>query len=216
MRRKRLEILLSSLKANPEPKLRFEEYGLDPTSASTVLHVATSMGDIEGRDVIDLGCGTGILSIGAAIIGAKRVVGIDIDDGSVKVALENMKSLSVKVEFISGSIECIGPSFDTTVMNPPFGSWRRGLDLKFLAKALAISNVVYSIHKASDKGDAFLRRKLMDMGGEMKRLGGIEIRIPRLFEFHKKAKYKVDAAFYRIVRLASLKRDSLPATQLIT
>ncbi len=216
MRRKRLEIILSSLKANPEPKLRFEEYSLDPTSASTVLHVATSLGDIEGRDVIDLGCGTGILSIGAAILGAKRVVGIDIDEDSLKVALENTKSLSVKVEFISGTIECIGPSFDTTVMNPPFGSWRRGLDVQFLAKALAISNVVYSIHKASDKGDSFLRKKLEDMGGEMKRLGELEIRIPRLFGFHKKAKYEVAAAFYRIVRLASLRRDSLPATHLIT
>jgi putative methylase len=216
VKRKRLEILLSSLKAIPEPKLRFEEYGLDPTSASTVLHIATSMDDIEGRDVIDLGCGTGILSIGAAIMGAKRVVGIDIDEDSVKVALENMKSLGVKIEFISGSIECIEPQFDTTVMNPPFGSWRRGLDIKFLAKALAISNVVYSIHKANYKSDAFLRRKLEDMGGEMKRLGGIEIRIPRLFRFHKKAQYKVDAALYRIVRLASLLRDNLPTAHLTT
>jgi putative methylase len=213
VRRKHLEILLSSLKGNPEPKLRYEEYSLDSTSASTVLHLAFSMRDIEGKDVIDLGCGTGILSLGAAVIGARRVVGIDIDEVSVRVALGNMNSLGVSIELITGTIDCIRPSFDTTIMNPPFGSWKRGLDLKFLAKALEISNVVYTIHKASDKSDAFLRKKTEDMGGEIKKLGRIEIMIPRLFKFHQKTRYKVDASLYRITRRTSLKRDSFPSTQ---
>lgn len=216
MRRKHLEILLSALKTNPEPKLRYEEYGLDPTSASTVLHLAFSMRDIEGKDVIDLGCGNGILSIGAAVIGARRVVGIDIDEDSIGIAIGNMKSLGVRVDLIAGTIECIRPSFDTTIMNPPFGSWKRGLDLKFLAKALGISNIVYSIHKASDKGDIFLRKKTEEMGGEVRKLGGIKIIIPRLFKFHQKARYKVEASLYRITRLTSPQRDSSPATRAIT
>lgn len=215
MRRKHLEILLSTLKANPEPKLQYEEYSLDPISASTLLHLAFSMRDIEGKWVVDLGCGNGILSIGAALIGAKRIVGIDVDGDSIRVALENMKSLGVAVELIAGSIECMRPSFDTTIMNPPFGSWKRGLDVKFLAKAFEISRVVYTVHKANDRSDIFLQKKTKDMGGEIRKLGTLEIMIPRLFKFHRKTRYKVHASLYRITRLTSLEKDRFPATQLI-
>jgi putative methylase len=215
VRRKHLEILLSSLKPNPEPKLRYEEYSLDPISASTVLHLASSMRDVEGKYVVDLGCGSGILSIGAAVIGAKHVVGIDIDEGSIRVALGNMKRLGVRVELITGSIECMRPPFDTTIMNPPFGSWKRGLDVQFLTKALGISRVVYTIHKANEKSDTFLRKKIKAMGGEIRKLGRLEITIPRLFNFHQKVRYKVIASLYRITRQTNLERDNFSTTHLI-
>jgi len=206
-------MLLSSLKPNPEPKLRYEEYSLDPISASTVLHLAFSMKDIEEKYVVDLGCGSGILSIGAALIGARRIVGIDIDEDSIRVAQVNIKSLGVRVELIAGSIECVRPSFDTTVMNPPFGSWKRGLDIQFLTKAIGISRVVYTIHKANEKSDVFLRKKIKDIGGDIRKLGRLEITIPRLFKFHQKARYKVIATLYRITRQPKkLETDSFPAT----
>ncbi len=41
-------------------------------------------------EVLDVGCGTGILSIIAAKLGAKNVEAIDIDEVAVKVALENV------------------------------------------------------------------------------------------------------------------------------
>jgi len=43
----------------------------------------------EGNKVIDVGCGTGILSIIAARLGAAHVEAVDIDDVAVRVALEN-------------------------------------------------------------------------------------------------------------------------------
>jgi len=215
VRRKHLEILLSSLKPNPEPKLQYEEYSLDPVSASTVLHLASSMRDVEGKLVVDLGCGNGILSIGASAIGAKRVVGVDIDEGSIRIALVNMKSVGARVELIAGSIDCLRPSFDTTIMNPPFGSWKKGLDIEFLAKALGISLVVYSIHKASEKSELFLRKKAKEMGGEIRKLGALEITIPHLFKFHQKAKYRVSASLYRTTKKTNLGSDSLPTTHQI-
>lgn len=42
-------------------------------------------------DVLDIGCGSGILGIAAAKLGAKKVVGVDIDDNAVKVAKENVE-----------------------------------------------------------------------------------------------------------------------------
>lgn len=43
-----------------------------------------------GERVIDVGTGSGILAIGAALLGAKEVLAIDIDPTAVKVARENV------------------------------------------------------------------------------------------------------------------------------
>ncbi|MBR1752830.1 MAG: 50S ribosomal protein L11 methyltransferase [Ruminococcus sp.] len=44
-----------------------------------------------GFKVLDLGCGSGILSIAAARLGAQRIVSVDIDLNSVKIANENFE-----------------------------------------------------------------------------------------------------------------------------
>ena len=44
---------------------------------------------IQGRDVLDLGCGSGILSIAALCLGARRAAAVDIDPKAVDVAYEN-------------------------------------------------------------------------------------------------------------------------------
>lgn len=43
----------------------------------------------EGARLLDLGCGTGILSIGALHLGAKSAVAVDIEDNAVAAAIEN-------------------------------------------------------------------------------------------------------------------------------
>lgn len=44
-----------------------------------------------GESIIDAGCGSGILSIAAAKMGAKKITAFDIDETAVKVAWENVK-----------------------------------------------------------------------------------------------------------------------------
>ena len=51
---------------------------------------------------IDVGCGSGILSIAAIKLGAKQVLGVDIDAGSVKNARENADANNIGEEFILG------------------------------------------------------------------------------------------------------------------
>ena len=46
--------------------------------------------ELPGKTVIDVGTGSGILAIGAALLGAKDVLAIDIDPMAVKVAKENI------------------------------------------------------------------------------------------------------------------------------
>jgi ribosomal protein L11 methyltransferase len=52
--------------------------------------------------VIDVGCGSGILSIAAIKLGASMVLGVDIDAGSVKNSRENADANQVGSEFILG------------------------------------------------------------------------------------------------------------------
>ena len=65
----------------------------------TGLHETTSLSaDLlesyinEGDKVLDVGCGTGILSILASKLGASEVLGIDIDDEAVAASIENSEA----------------------------------------------------------------------------------------------------------------------------
>ena len=60
----------------------------------------------ENSGFLDVGSGSGILSIAAALLGANKVVGVDIDPVAVKVANENAEINSVldKTEFLVGDL----------------------------------------------------------------------------------------------------------------
>ena len=49
----------------------------------------------DGDDMIDLGCGSGILSIGALLLGAKEALAVDIDPIAEKIAYENAAMNSI-------------------------------------------------------------------------------------------------------------------------
>lgn len=79
---------------------------LDPGMAfGTGSHATTRMCldslDVEGKDVIDVGCGSGILGIASKICGAKSVYMCDIDETAVEFAKRNAELNGVQTE-----IEC--------------------------------------------------------------------------------------------------------------
>ncbi len=49
-----------------------------------------------GEEIIDVGTGSGILAIGAALLGASRVLAVDIDPDAVRVAAENVRKNHVE------------------------------------------------------------------------------------------------------------------------
>ena len=59
-----------------------------------------------GDDVIDVGTGSGILAIGAARLGAGKVLAIDIDEDAVRVARENIErnGLSSVIDAVTGNL----------------------------------------------------------------------------------------------------------------
>jgi len=204
LRKKHLEIILSQLSPHPKPKLRWETYTLDAGSAAEIAYIAGRVNDdVHAKSVIDLGCGTGILAISSSLLRADFVVGVDIDKDAIKVAKENAETVGAEVEFILGDLNCVAGNFDTAIMNPPFGSWRRGADVKFLKKALEISSVVYSLHKRGDLNREFLQHKIESFGGKVDRIYEMRILIPRTFGFHRKERYLVEADLYRILKVKS-------------
>ncbi|MBO5786453.1 MAG: 50S ribosomal protein L11 methyltransferase [Clostridia bacterium] len=53
---------------------------------------------VEGADVLDMGCGSGILGIGAALLGATHVDAVDIDMVATRIAEENAEKNGVSKE----------------------------------------------------------------------------------------------------------------------
>lgn len=87
---------------------------IDPGAAfGTGTHATTSLclqilenHITAGSTVLDIGCGSGILSIAGVLLGAKSAVGVDIDAQSVKVAKENaeINGVSDKTEYLVGDL----------------------------------------------------------------------------------------------------------------
>jgi len=69
--------------------------------------------------LLDVGTGSGILAIGAALLGFGPVVGVDVDPEAVEVARENvsLNSLTLRVEVRVGSVGEISKRFDVVVAN---------------------------------------------------------------------------------------------------
>jgi predicted RNA methylase len=201
LRRKQLAITLSKLAPSPEPKLKWEGYTLDPEAAAEIAYVAAwTNDDIQGKKVVDLGCGSGSLAIAAALLDAEWVVGVDIDKEAVKTAKTNAEQAGVTVDLAAADIRCVTGHFDTALMNPPFGSWHKGADVRFLKKALEISDVAYSLHKRNRRVRSFLAQKIPELGGSISQLYEMEVNIARTYRFHKKKSYTVKVDLYRVLK----------------
>ena len=78
----------------------------------------------KGDEFLEVGCGTGIISIFAALKGAKRVIAIDINPSAVKNTKENIKlhKLSNKIKALYGNVynPLKNERFDVIFWNTPF------------------------------------------------------------------------------------------------
>jgi len=81
----------------------------------------------KGLSVLDVGTGSGILSIAAAQLGAREVWGLDIDGAAVENARENVKKNNVSdiVKIRKGRIGDIQKKFDVIVANIDFKNLKR-------------------------------------------------------------------------------------------
>ncbi len=97
---------------------------LDPGRAFGSGHHATTMMclealdalDLDARRVIDVGCGSGILSVAAALRGA-RVIALDVDPDAIAVTAHNAVRNDVTVDARLGSVDEVSSPADVVVAN---------------------------------------------------------------------------------------------------
>jgi putative methylase len=194
MKKKQLEMLLQDLEEFSSPLPELEQYSTPAFVAAEILHIAYMRGDL--RTVCDLGCGAGILAIGAALLGA-RVVAVEIDPQALSVARNNAIKLGVEVDFVlcdiaSVQLRCI----ETVVMNPPFGAQKRSEgDRPFLNKAIEIAKVVYSLHNAGS--EEFMKEFVKPCQVDF--VHPISFPLKRSFQFHSKDLRSMPVDLYRII-----------------
>lgn len=185
------------------PDAALEQYPTPPELAAHVVHLADLHGDVEGRTVVDLGAGTGMLALAAALRGPARVVGLELDGDALDVALANERRVaaSAPVHWVRGDatrppLSVAEPA--TVVMNPPFGAQdgNRNADRAFLGTASNVARVSYSVHNAGSR--EFVEAFAADEGGEVTHAFAAEFRIEAQFDHHTEEARDVDTEVYRI------------------
>ncbi|WP_410508766.1 METTL5 family protein [Methanosarcina hadiensis] len=193
MKQRKLEMLLEEIEGFSDPELELEQYQTPSLLAAEILHFAYMQGDLDGS-VQDLGCGTGILAIGAKLLGAEKVIGYDTDAKALEIARKNAERLGVEAEFINSDITGVSERVKTTVMNPPFGARVKGRDRPFLSSALRTSEVIYSIHNRGSLSfiQKFIKPAVITHSYVAK------FPIKRTFDFHQKEREVIEVEIYRI------------------
>jgi putative methylase len=200
MKLKHLEMALQRLAGFSRPQAALEQYQTPAPLAARLIYHALMKDDIEGKRVCDLGCGTGVLAIGAALLGAASVTGVDIDERALAVARKNAALLETDVTFLATDIreggcrERIG-TCDTVVMNPPFGAQKAHADRPFIDCALAVAPVTYSIFNAGSI--SFVEAYTAQRAEITDKIGGA-FPIKRTFAFHTKDMQEFEVEILRL------------------
>jgi len=188
MKKRDLEIQLERVKRFNDPDPSLEQYPTPSVIASDILFLAYSENDVLEKKVNDLGCGTGIFSIGAWLLGGD-VHGFDVSENAVSVAKENASSFNADIPFTVCDVRSVTRKADTVIMNPPFGSQSKHADRPFLDKAMEC-NSVYSIHM--EKTLPFLEEYVKGRGKEVVYRKRYKYHIPHTFSFHNKTGQDID------------------------
>jgi len=197
--KKQLAVTLQQLKGFADPKIRKEQYAIDADVAADMLWAALMQGDIDGKIVADLGAGTGILGLGALLLGAQKVFFVEEDGDALEIAKENLKLLEEEYElgesvFIVDKVEHFNEKVDVVIENPPFGTKEKHADKIFLEKAFSIASIVYSLHKTETKG--FIEAITKDHGFSVAGFKEYSYPLKASFKHHRKAVERVSVGLW--------------------
>ena len=100
-----------------QPKMSF---GTGHHSTTQLMIESLLDGAVEGKRILDMGSGTGVLAIVAAKLGAESVLAVEIDDMAEESVRENIElnGVAAKVESVCGDAKAIeGREFDVVLAN---------------------------------------------------------------------------------------------------
>mgnify|MGYP001559092470 CR=1 FL=1 len=196
-----LAIALSKLEGFSEPKVRQEQYLMDSEVGASMLWNAYLLGDVEGKVIADLGCGTGILGIGALLQGAKQAIFVDSDEKALETAKKNLSKVKSegyglgKARFTCQDIKKIKIKANVVLQNPPFGTKVNHADIPFLEKALETAPVVYSFHKSESK--EFLERFSAKKNAQITHVWDFKFPLKASLPFHRRQIHRIDVSCFR-------------------
>lgn len=200
-KQRQLEMALQSVETFRNPKVELEQYQTPAKIAADLLWNALAMGDIEGLKVADLACGTGIFSIGSALLGAGEVVGVDVDQEALDTACRDAAKMGLAdiTRFVKADINDFQEDADTVFQNPPFGAQkahRKEADRQFIVKSLEVAPVVYSFHIRETH--EFVSNLFEKLGGRVTQTFRYRFPLPKIYDFHQKDEILVDVVVLRV------------------
>ncbi len=200
--KKDLALLLSSLHSYSGGKAALEQYQTPSELAADALWIAHMQGDVQGKRVADLGCGSGIFGCGALALGARSVLFLDTDRRALKCARENVALLEHRLKktfscvFLYKDVALFLERVDTVVQNPPFGVQDEHADRNFLLAAMK-ARVAYSFHKLETK--AFIETFVGHHHKTAVLVKTYTFPLKKTMVFHTKPVYHVDVGLWRIL-----------------
>ncbi len=194
MRKADLERRLEAVPPFAAPKPELEQYQTPAGIAAALLWTAFEDGALADRNVLDLGCGTGTLAIGAALLGARLAAGVDVEPASVESAKETATRMGIgqRTWFIAADIAAwhADPNeFDTVVMNPPFGAQagnRHGDRVFYQRAAQAVRDRKGSVwFLARENTQSFLAALADELGGKLEKVGSWDYPLAATMAHHR-------------------------------
>ena len=200
MKKKDLEIFLEKVPSFQQPSFELEQYKTPAVIAADMLFYAFINHDIEGKTVIDFGCGTGIFAVGATYLHAQKIYGFDIDKQCIRQAQTFADNQALSIYYESKDVKNISQKADTAIMNPPFGAQKKNhhADRIFLEKAIQLCSVVYSLHLENTL--PFIHQITSALQASVEEIKTYQFPIKGSFYFHKKLVSSVPVIFLRIIK----------------
>ena len=158
MRPKKLAIELSRLQQHPQLSVELEQYPTEGDLAAFFVLAIDQLDQLEGKHVVDLGAGNGILGIGCTYLGCSKVTMIEGDLEVAKIAQQNsleiMPKNNCKIEvvgdMITSSYDRQIENADIVVLNPPWGFQTPKADRPIVDYAFRLQPVSYTHLRAHE------------------------------------------------------------------
>ncbi len=201
----KLAIMLEETPPFPNPRRELEQYPTPGEIAADLVLTAFFKGDIEGKIVVDLGAGTGRLGYAAALLGARHVIMVEIDENAAEASrrfLVEKNMLGAIDHIVSDAMRFrLSRRIDTVLQNPPFGHIRRHADVRFLEAALSMGNTVYSLHSYNPGSRSTLCRIACRHGFTCTIISSYRFPLRAMYREHYKRLHYVNVDAYMFRRM---------------
>lgn len=225
---KKLEEYLQGVDPFEKPKILLEQYITPSHIASCMIHtVQTKYEDLEGKIVADLGAGSGMLSVGALLMGAQHVVAFEIDSDAITVSHQirspsghnlillfftspqdfqtNLEEMDIdsQIDIVQSDISSwdgdsgFEKMFDTVLMNPPFGT-KKNAGLDVKFLENGIKLARNAVYSLHKSSTRdYIKKKGLDMKTKPEVVAQLRYNIDASYKFHKKQSVDVEVDFWR-------------------